>query len=110
MEPGWDENVELHEGRYWSAGLCAGVGDSGGVGGGVGVDMDGADDVGSGGGVGGAVGDGCGNNGVEMLVEVGCVGVVSESSGGCFVVVVVLEDFEVVLWCGWRMALRCWNE
>ena len=60
MEPGWDGNVELHEGRYWSVGLCAGVGGS--VGGGVGVDVDGADSVGSGGGVGGAVVDGCGNN------------------------------------------------
>ena len=46
---------------------------------------------------------------VGMLVEVGCVGVVFESSGGGFVVV-VLEDFGVVLWCGWRMALWCWNE
>ena len=35
---------------------------------------------------------------------------VSESSGGAFVVVVVLEDFGVVLWCGWRMILWCWNE
>ena len=25
-------------------------------------------------------------------------------------VVVVLEDFGVVLWCGWRVALWCWNE
>ena len=46
---------------------------------------------------------------VGILVEVGCVGVVFESSGGGFVVV-VLEDFGVVLWCGWRMALWCWNE
>ena len=46
---------------------------------------------------------------VGMLVEVGCVVVVFESSGESFVVV-VLEDFEVVLWCGWRMALWCWNE
>ena len=30
------------------------------------------------------------------------------SSGGF--VVAVLVDFGVVLWCGWRMALRCWNE
>ena len=46
---------------------------------------------------------------VEMLVEVACVGIVFESSGGGFVVV-VLEDFGVVLWCGWRMALWCSNE
>ena len=46
---------------------------------------------------------------VGMLAEVGCVGVVFESSGGGFVVV-VLEDFRVVLWCGWRMALWYWNE
>ena len=32
-------------------------------------------------------------------MEVDCVGVVSESSGGGFVMVVVLEDFGV-LWCG----------
>ena len=41
---------------------------------------------------------------VGMLVEVGCVGVVFESSGGSFVVV-VLEDFWIVLWCSWRMTL-----
>ena len=46
---------------------------------------------------------------VGMLVEVGCVGVVFESSGGDFLVV-VLVDFGVVLWCNWRMALWCWNE
>ena len=57
MEPGWVRDVELHEGGYRSVGLCAGVGGS------VGVDVDGADGVGSGGGVSGAVGDGCGNNG-----------------------------------------------
>ena len=33
-----------------------------------------------------------------VLVEANCVGVVSESSSGSFVVVVVLEDFEMVLW------------
>ena len=40
------------------------------------------------------------------------MGVVFESSGGGFVVLVVVveEDFGVVLWCGWRMALWCWNE
>ena len=48
-------------GRYWSVGLCSGVGGSGG--GGVGVNVDGADGVGSGGGIGSAVGDGCGDNG-----------------------------------------------
>ena len=41
---------------------------------------------------------------VGMLVEVGCVGVVFESSGGGFVVLVV-EDFGVVLWCGWKISL-----
>ena len=49
MEPGWDGDVKLHEGGYWSVSLCAGVGGSGG--GGVGVDVDGTDSVGSGGGV-----------------------------------------------------------
>ena len=57
MEPRWDGDVELHEGRYWSLSLCAGVG------GGVGVDVDGAGGVGSGAGVGGVVGDGCGDYG-----------------------------------------------
>ena len=46
---------------------------------------------------------------VGMLVEVGCVGVVFESSGGGLVVL-VLEDFGVVVWCGWRIAFWCWNE
>ena len=46
---------------------------------------------------------------VGMLVEVGCVGVVFESNGGGFVVV-VLKDFGIVLCRGWRMALWCWNE
>ena len=36
---------------------------------------------------------------VGMLVEVACFGEVSESSGAGLVVV-VLEDFGVVLWCG----------
>ena len=45
-----------------------------------------------------------------VLVEFDCVGVISELSGGGFVVVVVLEDFGlVVLWSSWRMALWCWN-
>ena len=52
MKPGWDEDVELHEGEHWNVGLCAGVGSSGDV-----------DSVGSGGGVGGAVGGGCGDSG-----------------------------------------------
>ena len=43
MEPGWDGDVEFHEGGYWSVGLCAGVGVTGGVVGGVGVDVDGID-------------------------------------------------------------------
>ena len=46
---------------------------------------------------------------VGMLLEVGCAGVVFESSGGGFVVV-VLVDFGVMVWCGLRMALWCWNE
>ena len=46
---------------------------------------------------------------VGMLVEVGCVGVVFESSGGSLVVL-VLEDFGVVVWCGWGIAFWCWNE
>ena len=64
VEPGWDGDVELHEGGYWSVDSCAGVGGRGG--GGVGVDEDGANSVGSGGGVGGAVGDGCGDNGRDV--------------------------------------------
>ena len=43
------------------------------------------------------------------LVEVDCVGVVSQSSSGGFLVVVVLEDFGLVLWSSWRMVLWCWN-
>ena len=62
MEPGWDGDLELHEGRYWSVSLCAGLGGSDGVS----VGVNGADGVGSGGGVGGAVGDGCGNNGRDV--------------------------------------------
>ena len=58
MKPVWYGDVELHEGRYWSVSLCAGVGGSGGGS----VDVDDADSVGSGGGVGSAVGDGCGDN------------------------------------------------
>ena len=92
MELGWDRDVELHEGGYWSVGLCAGVG--GNVGGGIGVNVDGADGVSCGGGVGDAVGDGCGDSGTNVGGSWLC-GVVFESSGGGFVVVVVvLEDFE----------------
>ena len=29
MKPGWDGDVELHEGRYWSVSLFTGVGGSG---------------------------------------------------------------------------------
>ena len=46
---------------------------------------------------------------VGMLEEAGWVGVVFESSGGGFVIV-VLEDFRVLLWCGCRMVLWCLNE
>ena len=49
----------LHQGGYWSVGLCAGVGGSGGGG----ISVDGADSVGSGGGVRGAVGNVCGDSG-----------------------------------------------
>ena len=45
----------------------------------------------------------------EVLVDVDCLGVASESSSGGFVVV-VLEDLGLVLWSNWRMALWCWNE
>ena len=44
-----------------------------------------------------------------VLVEVDCVGVVPKLSSGIFVVVVVLENFGLVLWSSWRMALWCWN-
>ena len=53
----------MHKGGYWSVGSCTGVVGSVGVGGGVGVNVDGADSVGSGWSVGGAVGDFCGNSG-----------------------------------------------
>ena len=38
-------------------------------------------------------------------MEVNCVRVVFETSSGGFVVVV--EDFGLVLWCGWRMMELC---
>ena len=41
----------------------------------------------------------------EVLVDVDCVGVVSESSSGGFVVMVVLEDLGLLLWSSWRMVL-----
>ena len=34
---------------------------------------------------------------------------IAELSGGGFVMVVELEDFGLVLWSSWRMALWCWN-
>ena len=45
-----------------------------------------------------------------VLVEVDCVGVVSGSISGSFVVVLVLEDFGLVLCSSWRMALCCCNK
>ena len=45
-----------------------------------------------------------------VLVKVDCLGVVSESSSGGFVVVVALEDVGLVLWSSSSMALWCWNE
>ena len=45
-----------------------------------------------------------------VLVEVDCVGVVSQWSSGSFVVLVALENFGLVLQSGWRMVLWCWNE
>ena len=64
MDRGWDGDVELHEGGYWSGSLCAGVGGSGGAGGTAGVR--GADSVvsGSDGGAGGGSGDSEGRGGV----------------------------------------------
>ena len=64
MDPGWDGDVELHEGGYWSGSLCAGVGGSGGAGGTA--DARGAGSVvsGSGGGAGGGGGDSEGGGGV----------------------------------------------
>ena len=64
MDPGWDGDVELRKGRYWSVSLCAGVGGSGGAGGTAGVR--GANGVvsGSGGGGGGGGGISVGGGGV----------------------------------------------
>ena len=64
MDPGWEGDVELYEGRYWSGSLCTGVGGSGGAGGTAGVRR--ADSVvsGSGGGAGGGGGDSAGEGSV----------------------------------------------
>ena len=64
MDPGWDGDVELHEGGYWSGSLCAVVGGSGGAGGTAGVR--GANSVvsGSGSGAGGGGGNSKGGGGV----------------------------------------------
>ena len=64
MDPGWDGDVELHEGGYWSGSLCAGVGGSVGAGGTAGAR--GADSVvsGSGGGAGSSGGNSEGGGGV----------------------------------------------
>ena len=67
MDPGWDGDVELHEGGYWNGSLCASVGGSGGSGGAdgaAGVRV--ADSVvsGSGGGAGSVGGDSEGGGGV----------------------------------------------
>ena len=42
----------------------------------------------------------------EVLVEA----VSGSSSGGLLVVLVILDGFELVLWSGWWVVLRCWNE
>ena len=86
MELGRDGDIELHVGGCWDVGLCTGVDGSGGVGGSAGVN--GTDGVGSGRGVGGVVA-------IVMvqgvLVEVSCMGVVSESIAEGLVVVLLLE-------------------
>ena len=90
MEPGWDGDVELHEGGNWDVGLCTGVGGSGGIDGSVGwmVLM-----------VCVVVGVVVSTVIVQtVLVEVDCVGVVSESiSRGFMVVAAALDDFGLVL-------------
>ena len=80
----------------WNVGLCTGVGGSGGVGGSVGVD--GTSGVDSGGSVGGGCGD---SDSQGVLVEADCMGVVSESSSGGFVVVVVKDPI------GKKTSTRC---
>ena len=40
-------------------------------------------------------------------MEVDCVRMVSKSSSGGFVVVLVLEDFRLVSWSSWRVVLWC---
>ena len=42
-----------------------------------------------------------------VLMEVDCVGVVSGSSSGGFVVLIALEDFGLVSWSSSRMAFWC---
>ena len=62
MDPGWDGDVELHEGGYWSVSLCpGGVGGSGGA---AGVRCANGVVSSSGGGVGGGGGDSEGGGGV----------------------------------------------
>ena len=108
MDPGWEGDVELHEGGYWSGSLCAGVGGSGGAGGTTGVR--GADSVvsGSGGGAGGGAGDSEGGGGVGGI-WLCFMSVFWVEWWGFVVVVVVWEDLGLVLWSGWRMALWCWK-
>ena len=45
-----------------------------------------------------------------VLVEADCLGVVSELSSMSFVILVVLEDFRMVLWSSWKIVLWCRNE
>ena len=108
MDRGWDGDVELHEGGYWSGSLCAGVGGSGGAGGTAGVR--GADSVvsGSDGGAGGGSGDSEGRGGVGGI-WLCFMSVFWVECGNFVVVVVVWKDLGLVLWSGWRMALWCWN-
>ena len=41
----------------------------------------------------------------KILVSVDCLGVVSGTSSGSFVVELVLEGFGLMLWSSWRMVL-----
>ena len=114
MDPGWDGNVELHKGGYWSVSLCAGVGGASGAAG-----VRGANGVvsGSGGSVGGDGGNSEGGGGVggiwlcflsDFWVEWwGVCG--GGGVGGLWIGVVVwLEDGFVVLeWEG--DFLRCFS-
>ena len=74
VEPGQAGDVELYEGEYWDVGLCTGVV--------IGVVL--AMVVVT-------------TTVPKKLVKVDCVRMVSESSSGGFVMVVVLEDFGLVL-------------